>query len=94
MIKHPADCEIWSVICFLNARHVKMADIHHQICEAYNENAVSDGMVRKWVRKFKDGHDNAHEELRPAGCAHRQPCSMRTEYRNWCLGMINALIMV
>jgi hypothetical protein len=41
--------EIWSVICFLNARNVKPADIHCQICEACGENAMHDGMVRKWV---------------------------------------------
>jgi hypothetical protein len=55
MIKRPADCEIRSVIRFLNARNVKPADIHHQICEVCGENAVSDGMVRKWVRKFNEG---------------------------------------
>jgi hypothetical protein len=62
MIEHPADCEIPSVIHFLNARNVKPADIHCQICEVYSENAMSDGMVRKWVKKFNGGHDNMHEE--------------------------------
>ena len=51
VIEHPAICEILSVIRFLNARNVKPTDIH-QICEVYGENAMSDGMVRKWVRKF------------------------------------------
>jgi hypothetical protein len=57
MIQHPADCEIRSVIRFVNARNVKPADIHCQICEVYGENAMSDGMVRKWVRKFNEGRD-------------------------------------
>jgi hypothetical protein len=64
MIEHPTDCEIWSVIHFLNARNVKPADIHRQICEVYGENAMSDGMVRKWVRKFNEGRDNVHDESR------------------------------
>ena len=50
IIELPADCEMQSVIRFLNARNVKPADIHRQICEVYGENAVSDRMVRKWVR--------------------------------------------
>ena len=37
---------------FLNARNVQPADIRRQICEVYGENAMSDGMVRKWVRKL------------------------------------------
>jgi hypothetical protein len=41
-IKRPADCEVQSVIRFLNARNVKPADIHRQICEVYGENAMSD----------------------------------------------------
>jgi hypothetical protein len=47
MIERPADCEIRSVIRFLNARNVKPVDIHRQICEVYGENAMSDEMVKK-----------------------------------------------
>jgi hypothetical protein len=49
---------------FLNARNVKPADIHRQIFEVYGENAMSDGMVKKWVRKFNEGRDNVHDEPR------------------------------
>jgi len=42
-----ADCEMWSVIRFLNARNVLPSEIHHQICQVYGDNAMSDGMVRK-----------------------------------------------
>jgi hypothetical protein len=42
----PAACEMQSVIRFLNARNMKPADIHHQLCEVYGEHAVSDSMVR------------------------------------------------
>jgi hypothetical protein len=62
IIEHPTDREIQSVIRFLNARNVKPANIHHQICEVYGENAMSDGMVKKWVRKFNEDHDNMYEE--------------------------------
>ena len=63
-IERPADCEMRSVIRFLNARIVKLAHIHLQICEVYGEHVLSDGMVRKWVRKFSEGRDNLHEEPR------------------------------
>ena len=61
MIEHPANCEIQSVIRFVNATNVKLADIHCQIHEVYGENAMSDGMV-KWVKKLNGSHDNVHDE--------------------------------
>jgi hypothetical protein len=65
----------------LKARNVKPADIHRQICEVYGENIMSNGMARKWVRKF-EGRDNG------------RPRSTRRGYRNWFRVVINALIMV
>jgi hypothetical protein len=62
MIECSADCELWSVIHFLNVGNVKLADIHCQICEVYGENAMSDGMLRKWARKFNEGRDNVHDK--------------------------------
>jgi len=59
-----ANCEIQSVIRFLNARNVLPSEIHHQICQVYGDNAKSDGMVRKWVRMFSDGRENVHDEAR------------------------------
>ena len=64
MIERPADCEIRCVTDFLNARNVKPADIHRQVCEVYAENAMNDGMLRKWVRRFNERRDNEHEEPR------------------------------
>ena len=29
-------------------------------------NAMSDGMVRKWVRMFNEGRENVHDEARSA----------------------------
>jgi len=63
-IEGAADCEIRSVIRFLNARNVLSNEIHHQICQVYSDNAISDGMVRKWVRVFNEGRKNVHDEAR------------------------------
>jgi transposase len=51
-------------IRFLNGRNLKLADIHRRICEVYDVNAMSGGMVRKLARQFKEGRDNLHEEPR------------------------------
>jgi len=45
-IEGTANCEIRSVIRFLNARNVLPSEIHHQICQVHGDNAMSDGMVR------------------------------------------------
>jgi len=66
-IEGVADCEIRSVIRFFNARNVLPSEIHHQICQAYGDNTMSDGMVRKCVRMFKEGRENVHDEVR---CGH------------------------
>ena len=59
-----ANCEIRSVIRFLNARNVLPSEIHHQICQVYSDNAMSDGMVRKRVRMFNEGRENVYDEAR------------------------------
>ena len=63
-IEGAADCEIPFVICCLNARNVLPSEIHHQICQVYGDNAMSDGMVRKWVRLLNEGRENVHDEAR------------------------------
>ena len=40
------------------------SEIHHQICQVYGDNAMSDGMVMKWVRMFNVGRENVHDEAR------------------------------
>jgi len=59
-IEGAAECEIRSVIRFLKARNVLPSEIHHQISQVhvYGDNAMSDGMVRKWVRMFNEGREN------------------------------------
>jgi len=56
------DCEIRSVIHFLNARKVLPSEIYHQICQVYGDNAMSEGMIRKWVRMFNEERENVHDE--------------------------------
>jgi len=38
--------------------------IHQKICQVYGDNAMSDGMVRKWVRIFNERRENVHDEAR------------------------------
>ena len=95
MIECHANCAIQSVISFLIARNVKLADIYRQICEVYGENAMSDGMVTKLVRKFSEGCDKMPDEpwsgwLSVVTGSH----VTRRGYRNWCPVTINAWIMV
>ena len=56
--------EIRPLIRFLNARNVLQNEIHHQICQVYGDNGMSDGTVRKWVRMFNEGRENVHGEDR------------------------------
>ncbi|MEX5543814.1 hypothetical protein, partial [Pseudomonas poae] len=53
-----------SVIRFLSARNLPAAEIHRQICEVYDDTVMSESKVHKWVRQFKDGRDNIHDEDR------------------------------
>ena len=40
------------------------SEIHHQICQVYGDNAMSDGMVRKWVRMLNEGGEILHDKVR------------------------------
>ena len=71
-IEGAADCEIRSLIRFLDARNVLPSEIHHQICQVYGDNAMSDGMVRKWVRMFNGGRENVHDDVRPHSATQTQ----------------------
>jgi hypothetical protein len=63
-IEKTAACELRSVMRFLNARNMKPTDIHHQLCEVYGEHAMSDSMVRRWVRHFNEIRENVHDDPR------------------------------
>jgi hypothetical protein len=60
----PAACEMRPVIRFLNAINMKPADNHRQLFEVYEEYAMSDSMVRRWVRYFNDELENVHADPR------------------------------
>ncbi|CAL1281307.1 unnamed protein product [Larinioides sclopetarius] len=64
LIENAAACEIRSVIRFLNAKKVKPSEIYRQIREVYGQNAMSDSMVRRWVRQFNEGRNQVHDEER------------------------------
>jgi len=63
-IEGATDCEILSVISFLSARNELPSEIHHQICQVYGDNGMSNGIVRKWVRMFNEVRENVHDEAR------------------------------
>jgi len=63
-IEGAADCEIRSVIRFMNARNVLPSEIHYQLCQVTGDNVTSDVMVRKWFWIFNEGQENVHDETR------------------------------
>jgi transposase len=63
-IEKPAACEMRSVILFLNAGNMKPAEIHRQLCEVYGEHAMSDSVVRRWVRHCHERRENVHDDPR------------------------------
>jgi hypothetical protein len=52
------------VFKFLNAKNVRPAEIYWHVCEVYGENAMSDGMVKRWCRMFSKGRKNDHDDYR------------------------------
>ncbi|GFX41139.1 histone-lysine N-methyltransferase SETMAR [Trichonephila clavipes] len=63
-MENPAKCEVRGVIRFLWVKKLSAADIHRELCAVYGPNIMSEGVVRQWVRFFKDGRTNIHEESR------------------------------
>jgi transposase len=55
-IEKPAACDMRSVIRLLNARNIR------QLCEVFGEHAMSDSVVRRWVRHFNEVHKNVHDD--------------------------------
>lgn len=45
----------------MHSRWIPAAETNLQINEVYGEN-MSERIVRKWARAFKDGHKNVHEK--------------------------------
>ncbi|KAJ4445317.1 hypothetical protein ANN_07122 [Periplaneta americana] len=65
VIDNPADFEVRSVIRFLNARHLKPAEIYRQLKEVYGDTVMNERNVRKWCEMFNIGRTNVHDETRP-----------------------------
>ena len=61
-IDAPAKCELQSVIHFLQAEGHSAAEIHRRMSKVHGENFMSDGSVREWCRKFKEGQTDVHDE--------------------------------
>jgi len=40
------------------------SEIHHQTCQVYGDNGMSDCMVRKLIRMFNEGREKVHDEAR------------------------------
>jgi hypothetical protein len=47
-------------------KNVRPAEMHRQVREVYGENAMSDGMVRRWCRMFSEERTNVHDDDRPS----------------------------
>ncbi|XP_046399422.1 protein GVQW3-like [Ischnura elegans] len=60
----PASYELRSVIRFLAAKKKSAKEIHEELCQVYGEECMSSGMVRRWVRDFKNGRTDVHDEAR------------------------------
>ncbi|XP_017778308.1 PREDICTED: uncharacterized protein LOC108563969 isoform X2 [Nicrophorus vespilloides] len=63
VIENASSFEIRSVIKFLNAQNVRPVEISRQVCSVYGENAMSDGMVRKWCRTFNSKKTNVEDDV-------------------------------
>lgn len=61
-IVSPANCEIRAVIRFMQAEGLSAAEIHRRMCKVYGQNFMSEGCVREWCRKFRDGRTDVHGE--------------------------------
>ncbi|XP_023720754.1 uncharacterized protein LOC111871710 [Cryptotermes secundus] len=62
LIPTPADCEVRSVIRFLNAKSIAPIEIHRQLCRVYGPNVMSKQMVHRWCRQFSAGRQIVHDE--------------------------------
>jgi transposase len=61
-IENPVAYKMWSVIHFLNAKNMKPAEIHCQLCDVYGEHTISSSTVHRWLRLFNEGRKNVHDD--------------------------------
>lgn len=55
-------CKLRSVILFLRTEGNNTAEIYHRMSREYGENFITDGAVREWCTKFKDGRTDVNNE--------------------------------
>ncbi|GFX83471.1 hypothetical protein TNCV_324201 [Trichonephila clavipes] len=75
----PASCELRSVIRFLAAKKKSAKEIHEELCQVYGEECMSSGMVRRWVRDFKNS------TTKPVQGGHRLPTKQLPKSKRQCL---------
>uniref|UniRef100_A0A0L8HHV8 Uncharacterized protein n=1 Tax=Octopus bimaculoides TaxID=37653 RepID=A0A0L8HHV8_OCTBM len=51
-----AKCEVRVVIWFLNAKGIKLIEIHRRLTEVHGELCMNVKNVRKWCKEFEAGH--------------------------------------
>ena len=64
LIPAPTDCEVLSVIKFLNTQSIAPMEIRRQQCQLYGPNVMNKQMVRRWCRQFTAGRQHVHDEER------------------------------
>jgi hypothetical protein len=52
---NPTSCEIHAV-------NMCTVEIHIELCMAYGQNWMSEGIIRQWFRMFKDGQTNGYDD--------------------------------
>jgi histone-lysine N-methyltransferase SETMAR len=57
-------CEIRAVIRFLTLQNNTASNIHQKLVEVYGSHVMSRQHVTKWVRLFKEGRTDIHDEAR------------------------------
>ena len=61
LISNPADCEVRSVIRFLQAENVRPCEIHQRLVAVYGEHVMNAASVRKWCIMFTNGRTDVHD---------------------------------
>jgi hypothetical protein len=61
-ITNPADCEVHSLIRFLNAKNICPDKIHRQLAKVYGEGVMNERNVCKWCHLFNEERTDAHNE--------------------------------
>jgi hypothetical protein len=64
--ENSVSCEIHALLQFFNTKILTAAKIQQQLCHVYTASVMSEGRVRQWVRQFKDGQTNVHDDH--SGC--------------------------